>query len=210
MRPPCHIVGGEQRCETPWLGLVVFPSFPGFDRLSGPLCVRSISVGGDVVVDVIGMLWAATTVDVTVADVDTVTGVLSDVAGVRRWLDGAEIACTTRLAELAAVSPSLFPEQIHATATRTSLRAGTRAADRATTVAAVPALRSVLAAGARRRILAEHGQVMAEWARTLDPDDFRTRSRGWPARSKPTTDSTDSPAKNGRSGCAPGPTRPPG
>jgi hypothetical protein len=143
------------------------------------------------VVDVIGMLWSAKTVDVTVADVGTVSGVLSDVAGVRRWLDGVEIGCAARLGVLAAGSPSMSPEHIHAAASRSSLRAAMRVADRAATVATVPELRAVLAAGAttaghidavtaalrgltvaQRTTLAAHGDAIAGWASVLLAEEF--------------------------------------
>ena len=72
-------------------------------------------------------------VDLTDACRVAVESVLADVAYVRRWLDGVELRAANRLADLATVTPSIFPEQVIATATRTDLRAGARVVERAAT-----------------------------------------------------------------------------
>jgi hypothetical protein len=93
------------------------------------------------------MAWDVRSVDVAMADTSAVTQVLSDVAGLRRWLDGVEVACARRLQHLAVDRPSMFPEQIAAAATRQGLRQGARASRRAETADKVPELGEALAGG---------------------------------------------------------------
>ena len=93
------------------------------------------------VVSVVAGLCA---LDVSNADQTAVERALAQSAGVRRWLDGIDVALAARLVKLAETSPSLFPEQAAATATRTGVRDGTKLVGRATTVAAVPELGAVL------------------------------------------------------------------
>ena len=145
-------------------------------------CDRSGVVG----VAVIDRVWDLRSVDVAVADRDQVATVLGDVAAVRRWLDGVEVACAARLSVLAVGCPSMFPEQITATATRSSLRHGSRVADRAVTAAHGPRARSSVgrrrrrrrpcrrghrrparADPAQRRLLAGHGPQLAELAASI-------------------------------------------
>ena len=72
-------------------------------------------------------------VDLSVAARGVVEAVLADVAQVRRWLDGVELRAVGRLAQLAEATPSIFPEQIVAAATRSDLRHGARVVERAAT-----------------------------------------------------------------------------
>jgi phosphohistidine phosphatase SixA len=149
-------------------------------------------VEGVVMVDVIDMVWRARIVDIPTADQHHVAGVLADVAGLRRWLDGVEVACARRLETLAAGSPSLFPEHVAARATRSSLRRATRTVRRASTADQVAEIGAALAAGeisgehvdavtagleglqaAQRALLAGHGATLARLASELTPDEFR-------------------------------------
>lgn len=143
-------------------------------------------------VEAIDRAWHARSTDVAVADRVQVEQVLGDVAALRRWLDGVEVACADRLGQLADACPSIFPEQITATATRTSLRRGARASERAATAGKVPELGAALSAGEvsgehvdavtsalghltpqQRAQLAERGARLAEAARRATPDEFR-------------------------------------
>ncbi len=154
------------------------------------------------VVSVVAGLCA---LDVSCADQAAVERALTQSAGVRRWLDGVDVALAARLVKLAETSPSLFPEQTAATATRTGVRDGTKLVGRATTVAAVPELGAVLGTGevsgahidavtaalaglepAQRAVLAACGAELAVLAAGSTPDQFRrtVTSRGPPDRSR--------------------------
>jgi hypothetical protein len=76
-----------------------------------------------------------------------VAAVLVDVRRVRGWLDSVEVTAARRLAELAVVSPSMFPERVAADAARVSLSEASKGFDRAKTTAAIPQLAVVLEAG---------------------------------------------------------------
>ena len=143
-------------------------------------------------VDVMAMVARTLTVDIPTLSESQVAAVLGDVAGLRRWLDGVEVACAGRLEQLAADDPSLFPEQITAKATGRGLRDGARAAARAKTAAAVTPLGDALAAGtisgehldavtaalrdltpAQRALLAGRGEQLALSAGASTPEEFR-------------------------------------
>jgi hypothetical protein len=130
--------------------------------------------------------------DLPLADETQIAGVLGDVAGLRRWLDGVEVACAKRLEQLATRCASIFPEQVTAHATRTSLRHGARAAARAKTATAVTELGAALSAGEisgehvdavtaglrdltppQRALLADRGAELALGAGTSTPEEFR-------------------------------------
>jgi hypothetical protein len=100
-----------------------------------------------VAVDVVDVVRRVCSVDVACADQATVAAVLADVAGVRRWLDGVEVACTQRLERLASCDPSISPEHVAATASRSSLKRAARIAARAATAAKVAEMGAALAAG---------------------------------------------------------------
>jgi phosphohistidine phosphatase SixA len=144
------------------------------------------------VVDVIDMVWRARIIDIDAADEHQVADVLADVAGLRRWLDGVEVAGARRLDQLAVGLPSLFPEHVAAQATRNSLRRATRTARRAKTADQVAEIGAALNAGAisgehvdavtagleglqpaQRAMLAGHGATLARFASELTPDEFR-------------------------------------
>ena len=141
------------------------------------------------VVSVVAGLCA---LDVSCADQTAVVRALAQSAGVRRWLDGIDVALAARLVKLAETSPSLFPEQAAATATRTGVRDGTKLVGRAATVAAVPELGAVLGTGevsgahidvvtaalsnlepAQRAVLAARGGELAVLAAGSTPEQFR-------------------------------------
>ena len=143
-------------------------------------------------VDVMAMVARTLVADIPTADQGQVAAVLRDVAGLRRWLDGVEVACAQRLEQLAAASPSMFPEQIAAEAARRSLRDSARAAARAKTAAKVAELGDALAAGEiagehvdavtaglkdltppQQALLAGKGEQLALAAAALTPDEFR-------------------------------------
>jgi hypothetical protein len=143
-------------------------------------------------VDVVAMVARTLVADIPCADQAGVGAVLRDVAGLRRWLDGVEVACAQRLEQLAASCPSLFPEQIAAQAARSGLRHGARAAARARTAATVAELGEALAAGEiagehvdavtaglrdltapQQAVLAGKGEMLALAAGSLTPDEFR-------------------------------------
>ncbi|MCU1360845.1 MAG: hypothetical protein JWN99_2134 [Ilumatobacteraceae bacterium] len=143
-------------------------------------------------VAVIDLVWDLRSADPTTCTRAESIDALQDVAGLRRYLDGAEVAHTANLLRLAQADPSTFPEHDIATATRSSLRSGERAAARASTAGAVPELGAALAEGevsgahvdavtaalrdltpAQRRLLAGHGERLARLAAELAPDEFR-------------------------------------
>ena len=130
-------------------------------------------------------------VDWAVADEAGVRSALIDLRRVRAWLDSVEVAASRRLAELAAVSPSMFPEQVVADSGRVSLTEASKGFERATTTAAVPeldiALRHGNTSGAhvdvvsramrqlspdQRNRLAQRGDVLALAAASLPRDEF--------------------------------------
>ena len=143
------------------------------------------------VVAVVGLVESITAVDLTVADADVVAAVLVDVRRVRGWLDSVEVAAARRLAELAVVSPSMFPERVVADAAKVTLTEASKGFDRAHTIAAVPQLGAVLEGGetsaghvdvvtrairtltpVQRERFAERGDVLALAAAELPPNEF--------------------------------------
>ncbi|HEX2782157.1 MAG TPA: DUF222 domain-containing protein [Ilumatobacteraceae bacterium] len=106
-------------------------------------------------------------IDIVAADQGSVTRLLADLRHVRGWADSVEVAAAARLAELARVSPSIFPERIAADAGRVSLIEATRGFDRAKTVEAIPELGAVLSAGDTS---AGHVDVVTRAMRDLDAE----------------------------------------
>ncbi len=150
-----------------------------------------------VVVSVCGLVESIAVVDWAVVDGDGVAVVLGDVRLVRGWLDSVEVAAAARLAELAVVSPSLFPERVVADAGRVSLGEASKGFDRAKTTAAIPELGEMLQQGAasaghvdvvtrvlrelnprQRDRLVERGQALAVAASELPRDEFARLVRG--------------------------------
>ena len=130
-------------------------------------------------------------VEIGAADQASVTRLLGDLRRVRGWADSVEVAAAARLAELARVSASMFPERVAADAGRVSLIEASRGFERAKTVEIVPELGLVLNAGEtsaghvdvvtralrdldaeQRRQLAERGDVLARAAAMLPREEF--------------------------------------
>src|SRR3954447_17406619 len=133
---------------------------------------------------VVGVKWST-------ADQASVAAALEEVRRVRGWLDSVEVAAARRLAELAALSPSMFPEQVAAGAGRISLTEASKGFERAKTTTAIPQLDAVLQGGdasgahidvvtrAMRQLspdqrdrLADRGDVLALAATSLSRDEF--------------------------------------
>jgi Domain of unknown function (DUF222) len=153
----------------------------------------SISVNRrEVDMDVIATARSIISTDLAIADRQAVTCVLSHAASLRRWLDGVEVACARRLAELAATTPSLSPEHDIAAATRRGIRHSNAIGARARTTSKVPELGDALADGdvsgehvdamtaamnglpaAHRDELASRGQRLALAASNTTPEEFR-------------------------------------
>ena len=143
------------------------------------------------VVSVLGLVDSIIRIDMSMADQAAVVSVLADVRRVRGWLESVEVAGAGRLAELAALSSSMFPERLVADAAGVSLNEATRGFERAKTVGVVPQLAVVLAGGGtsgghvdvvsramrpltpvQRARFAERGDVLAAAAAQLPRDEF--------------------------------------
>jgi Domain of unknown function (DUF222) len=139
----------------------------------------------------LGLVEAIGQIDWAVADRSAVARVLGDVRRLRGWLDSIEVAAARRLTELAAVSPSIFPEHVAAEAGRTTLPEASKAFDRATTTTLIPQMAAVLQDGEasgghidvvtralrqltprQREQLAARGEVLAAAASQLSRDEF--------------------------------------
>ena len=146
---------------------------------------------------VVGLVESIVAVDVAGSAQSVIERLLGDVRRVRGWLDSVEVAAAGRLAELAAASPSMFPERVVADAGRVSLGEASKSFDRARTVGVVPELGVVLDAGdisaghvdvvtralrqlstGQREVLAGRGDVLAEAAAQLPADEFARVVRG--------------------------------
>jgi Domain of unknown function (DUF222) len=142
-------------------------------------------------VSVAGLVQGIAAVDLSAADEAGVTAVLTQVRQVRGWLDSVGVVAARRLAELATLSPSMFPEHIAAEAGRVTLPEASKSFDRALTTAAIPEMGAVLAEGqtsgghidivthALRQLapgqqnqLAERGEVLAAAASIQPRDEF--------------------------------------
>ena len=140
---------------------------------------------------VVGLVEALVDIDWSVCDQGAITTVLTDVRRVRGWLDSIEIAAARRLSQLAAESPSMFPERVAADAARVALTEASKGFERAATTTAIPQLADVLAAGeasgghvdvvtralrqltpTQRDRLAERGDILALAAAELPRDEF--------------------------------------
>ncbi len=140
---------------------------------------------------VVGMVESLVDVDWPACDQDAVTSALGDVRRVRGWLDSLEIVAARRLTELAALSPSMFPERVAADAARSTLGEASKGFERAATTTTIPQLGAVLTAGdasgghvdvvtrALRQLtptqhdrLAERGDILALAASELPRDEF--------------------------------------
>ena len=140
---------------------------------------------------VVGLVESIAAVDLSVADQRVVSAVLGDARRVRGWLDSIEVAAARRLTELAAESPSMFPERVVSEAGRVTLTEASRGFDRAQTTATIPQLGTALGSGdtsgghvdvvtralrpltsEQRGRLAERGDLLALAASQLPRDEF--------------------------------------
>ncbi len=122
---------------------------------------------------------------------------LAAIKVVRGLLDARELDIVRRLDELAATDAGLFPQEIVATTTNTSLAAADRLRDRANTCSAIPELGTALSTGAttgghvdvvtratnglpapQRARIAGHGQQLALAASTQTTTTFRKTVEG--------------------------------
>ena len=144
-------------------------------------------------VDVMAMVARTLVADIPTADQAQVAAVLRDVAGLRRWLDGVEVACAQRLEQLAAAMSVDVPGADRRRSRPAAVSAhGARAAARAKTAAKVKRLGDALAAGEiagehvdavtaglkdltppQQALLAGKGEQLALAAATSTPDEFR-------------------------------------
>ena len=116
--------------------------------------------------------------DIHDLDRDGTVAALARSAGVRRWLDGIDVALTARLVELSGTTtPSLFPEQAVAEATRTGTREGNKLVERAKTVAAIPEIGAALDTG---DIAGAHVDVITAALTNLEPTQQATLTAAGP------------------------------
>ncbi len=116
---------------------------------------------------VAGLVELIAGVDLAGAEQPVIERVLADVRRVRGWLDSVEVAAARRLAELATVSPSMFPERAVADGSRVSLGEASKRFERARTLDTVPELGVALDAGDTS---AGHVDVVSRALRGLNPD----------------------------------------
>jgi hypothetical protein len=132
--------------------------------------------------------------NVAVSDVKHCAALLTQLNGLRSWVESRSLAVTRRLNELAEQSPGIFPEQIVANATRVTLTKATEPFHRVKAVELLPEFSHALASGvvnvdhvdvlarsvagldaATKQRLADRGDFLAEVAaRTTAPEFRRT------------------------------------
>lgn len=134
--------------------------------IRGGGAVRVVEEATEVAVAVVEVVARLAAVALSTADRALVESVLADSAGVRRWLDGIDVAGARRLGELADLSPSLNPDDLIARSTRTGRRHGTRVVERAGTAKQMPELGAL----ERGDISGEHLDVVSAALRGLQPD----------------------------------------
>jgi hypothetical protein len=103
--------------------------------------------------------------DVSVVDEVAVAMLLSDVAGLQRFLQAREIDLNQRLRQLAAVTPGIDPEVINARSTGRSAGNAGRAVRRADEAAKAPELKACMDEG---RLSGEHLDAFTAALRSLD------------------------------------------
>jgi hypothetical protein len=103
--------------------------------------------------------------DVSVADEVAVAMLLSDVAGLQRFLQAREIDLNQRLRQLAAVTPGIDPEAINARSTGRSAGNAGRAVRRADEAAKAPELKACMNEG---RLSGEHLDAFTAAVRSLE------------------------------------------
>jgi hypothetical protein len=103
--------------------------------------------------------------DVSVADEVAVAMLLSDVAGLQRFLQAREIDLNQRLRQLAAQCPGVDPAAINARATGRSAGGAGRALERAEQAAQAPELKASMDEG---RLSGEHLDAFTAAVRSLE------------------------------------------
>jgi hypothetical protein len=105
------------------------------------------------------------TSNVAVSDAKQCAILLTKLNGLRSWVESRSLAVTQRLNELVNDSPSIFPEQIVAGATRVSLTQALQPFRRAEAVDLLPEFGAALASGA---VNVDHVDVLARSVAGLD------------------------------------------
>ena len=126
----------------------------------------SVSTGGMACVSPLDRFRRVADTDVFVVDEIAVAMLLSDVAGLQRFLQAREIDLNQRLRQLAAQRPGIDPEAINARSMGRSAGNAGRAVRRADEAAAAPELKACMDEG---RLSGEHLDAFTVALRSLDP-----------------------------------------
>ncbi len=146
--------------------------------------------------DAVAVVTRLVAVDAGSSSRDEIVAVLRDVTSCRNWLTAVEVACQSRLEELAEGDPAVNPDADNAAATNRSQRAGQAASRRARAARSAPEFEQRMAAGdlsgehldafiaalagmlaaARPRLAAVHARL-AELACRMTVEEFREQLR---------------------------------
>ncbi len=126
----------------------------------------SVSAGGAACVTPLDRFRRVTDADAAVLDEVAVAMLLSDVAGLQRFLQAREIDLNQRLRQLAASKPGVDPEAINARSMGRSAGNAGRAVRRADDAAKAPELKACMDEG---RLSGEHLDAFTTALRSLDP-----------------------------------------
>ncbi len=127
--------------------------------------VLSVSAGGVTCVTPLDRFRRIADADVSVVDEVAVAMLLSDVAGLQRFLQAREIDLNQRLRQLAAQCPGVDPAAINARATGRSAGGAGRALERAEQAALAPELKASMDEG---RLSGEHLDAFTAAVRSLE------------------------------------------
>jgi hypothetical protein len=125
----------------------------------------SVSAGGVTCVSPLDRFRRVADTDVSVVDEVAVAVLLSDVAGLQRFLQAREIDLNQRLRQLAAQCPGVDPTAINAHATGRSAGGAGRALERAEQAAQAPELKASMDEG---RLSGEHLDAFTAAVRSLE------------------------------------------
>ena len=125
----------------------------------------SVSAGGVTCVSPLDRFRRVADTDVSVVDEVAVAVLLSDVAGLQRFLQAREIDLNQRLRQLAALCPGVDPAAINAQATGRSAGGAGRALERAEQAAQAPELKASMDEG---RLSGEHLDAFTAAVRSLE------------------------------------------
>ena len=126
----------------------------------------SVSAGGAACATPLDRFRRVTDADAAVLDEVAVAMLLSDVAGLQRFLQAREIDLNQRLRQLAASKPGVDPEAINARSMGRSAGNAGRAVRRADDAAKAPELKACMDEG---RLSGEHLDAFTTALRSLDP-----------------------------------------